>query len=200
LPELGRFLTQDPLGHEAGLNLYEYASNNPLTHLDPEGLQSLESVTPSVREAVRRSLTEAIRNPRQGLHELRLFLEDLGEGGGKAAEKFVERAVSNAERLVSAEERFAGQSNAQIANQFLRGEAQQKLKEVFGQGAKQALERLKNFSPRNMPKGMSRDTLESYLEVARRAVAAGKDSTGVQETRMAIMQRALQALGRRTSF
>lgn len=37
--KLGRFLTQDPLGQEAGLNLYEYAKNNPLTHIDSDGLQ-----------------------------------------------------------------------------------------------------------------------------------------------------------------
>lgn len=27
MPKLGRFLTQDPIGHEAGLNLYQYASD-----------------------------------------------------------------------------------------------------------------------------------------------------------------------------
>jgi RHS repeat-associated protein len=39
LPSLGRFLTQDPLGHEAGLNLYQYADQNPLVNLDPDGEQ-----------------------------------------------------------------------------------------------------------------------------------------------------------------
>jgi RHS repeat-associated protein len=34
---LGRFLTQDPSGHEAGLNLYQYADDNPLVHVDPSG-------------------------------------------------------------------------------------------------------------------------------------------------------------------
>ncbi len=38
LPLLGRFLTQDPVGHGAGLNLYTYASNNPLANIDPTGL------------------------------------------------------------------------------------------------------------------------------------------------------------------
>lgn len=37
LPKLGRFLTQDPLGHDAGLNLYQYCEGNPLAKTDPDG-------------------------------------------------------------------------------------------------------------------------------------------------------------------
>ena len=39
LPLLGRFLTQDPIGHEGGLNLYAYCSNSPLLNVDPDGTQ-----------------------------------------------------------------------------------------------------------------------------------------------------------------
>lgn len=39
IPALGRFLTQDPIGHEGGLNLYSYCGNNPLMRIDPEGTQ-----------------------------------------------------------------------------------------------------------------------------------------------------------------
>lgn len=37
LPVLGRFLTQDPIGHGGGLNLYAYCDDNPLTRFDPSG-------------------------------------------------------------------------------------------------------------------------------------------------------------------
>ena len=37
LPTLGRFLTQDPIGHAGGLNLYAYCDNGPLTRVDPDG-------------------------------------------------------------------------------------------------------------------------------------------------------------------
>ena len=40
LPLLGRFLTQDPIGHEGGLNLYAYCDNSPLMRTDASGLQS----------------------------------------------------------------------------------------------------------------------------------------------------------------
>lgn len=39
---LGRWLTADPLGYEAGPNLYAYVSNNPLTHFDLYGLLDQE--------------------------------------------------------------------------------------------------------------------------------------------------------------
>ena len=37
-PELGRFLTPDPLAHQGGMNLYAYVGNNPLRYRDPLGL------------------------------------------------------------------------------------------------------------------------------------------------------------------
>ncbi len=36
-PESGRFLSADPLGHEASLSLYDYASGDPINNLDPDG-------------------------------------------------------------------------------------------------------------------------------------------------------------------
>lgn len=41
VPQLGRFLTQDPFGQEGGLNLYVYCNNSPLVRVDPSGKQGL---------------------------------------------------------------------------------------------------------------------------------------------------------------
>lgn len=37
-PDIGRWITADPLGFEAGPNLYAYVCNSPLTHIDLYGL------------------------------------------------------------------------------------------------------------------------------------------------------------------
>jgi RHS repeat-associated protein len=37
-PQLGRFLSEDPIGISGGLNLYAYAGNDPVNKADPSGL------------------------------------------------------------------------------------------------------------------------------------------------------------------
>jgi RHS repeat-associated protein len=41
VPEWGRFLSEDPLGLEGGLNRYVYANNDPINWTDPDGLNPL---------------------------------------------------------------------------------------------------------------------------------------------------------------
>jgi len=38
-PEVGRFISEDPLGFEAGVNFYAYVQNNPVMFNDPMGLE-----------------------------------------------------------------------------------------------------------------------------------------------------------------
>ena len=37
-PEIGRFISEDPLGFQAGVNFYSYVNNNPINANDPMGL------------------------------------------------------------------------------------------------------------------------------------------------------------------
>jgi RHS repeat-associated protein len=41
-PQIGRFMSEDPLGFAGGLNGYTYTRNNPLTRKDPSGLYDID--------------------------------------------------------------------------------------------------------------------------------------------------------------
>jgi RHS repeat-associated protein len=42
-PQLGRFISRDPLLYRGGINLYEYAKDRPVTFSDPQGSEPTES-------------------------------------------------------------------------------------------------------------------------------------------------------------
>ena len=44
-PELGRWLSRDPIGEEGGLNLYAYCYGNPLNFYDPDGMFGIPTFT-----------------------------------------------------------------------------------------------------------------------------------------------------------
>ena len=41
-PELGRWISRDPLGEQGGLNLYGFVGNDPVNWADPLGLADLK--------------------------------------------------------------------------------------------------------------------------------------------------------------
>src|SRR5208283_3839169 len=44
-PTIGRFLSEDPIGFQGGINVYRYVRNNPLLLIDPMGLCDFTSVS-----------------------------------------------------------------------------------------------------------------------------------------------------------
>ena len=61
-PTLGRFISEDPIGLAAGVNVYVYVDDNPISGIDPYGLQSCETtILTSIPEDVYYANPEAAR-------------------------------------------------------------------------------------------------------------------------------------------
>ncbi len=59
-PQLGRYLSRDPMGLPGGTNLYGYADNNPVNHADPLGLFSWKAAASIAAGVVAAAATAAI--------------------------------------------------------------------------------------------------------------------------------------------
>ena len=87
-PDLGRFLSRDPLGYAAGANLYLYAGGNPAVHTDPDGefvfaLAALALAAAAVYAGA--WYLEAHTTPGSGWNRAARFTEGVVEGAAVAA-------------------------------------------------------------------------------------------------------------------
>jgi RHS repeat-associated protein len=47
-PSLMRWMSRDPIGYEGGVNLYGYVGGDPINYVDPDGLEPMPALTPTV--------------------------------------------------------------------------------------------------------------------------------------------------------
>jgi RHS repeat-associated protein len=59
-PAIGRFLSEDAIGNDEGLDLYAYTRNNPINFGDPTGLYKLIGFSPTDAQKMRDAIDSAI--------------------------------------------------------------------------------------------------------------------------------------------
>lgn len=104
-PQVGRYVESDPIGIHGGLNTYAYALANPLTYVDPYGLQ---------RTTVDAAIEQAIRQGNMG--ELETLLEASNPEQAAAIRSALQRLTSKAEQIIAKECR--GSINREFPNEL----------------------------------------------------------------------------------
>jgi RHS repeat-associated protein len=60
-PTTARFVSEDPSGHRAGVNLYRYAGNSPVNYTDPFGLYEIRNFPAGRVQQLKEAVTAVIK-------------------------------------------------------------------------------------------------------------------------------------------
>ncbi len=104
-PQLGRFLSEDPIGLAGGINPYAYAENDPVNNADPSGLNCLRRATQGqclLWELPGVSNAGSWRSPRPHGWVERLWGSGLGTWGGH--KDVILQSIYEQERRAAAED------------------------------------------------------------------------------------------------
>ncbi|MCA1837877.1 MAG: RHS repeat-associated core domain-containing protein, partial [Actinobacteria bacterium] len=185
-PMTGRFAQEDPIGLGGGLNIYGFASGDPVNFDDPFGL--------CPKEAGGDGKTQSYSDCAEGTSGYNAYQASVGRGGmanniAGAYHSCVENTVCKWGGIAVAT--YTGSRVAGAALSWLVGGAESA---VTAGEREAAIEGLKGYGPRlteffktgNLPEGVTREALEHYRTIARWAVqnADKLDKSGEQMRRL----------------
>jgi RHS repeat-associated protein len=142
-PSTGRFVTRDPIGYRGGIGLYAFCGNNPITEMDPSGLDWLDtaanfsagagdSVSGGLTIFVRRALhCDDVVDKSSGAYvcgeATELTVEVVASGGSALAKRAAARAITGKMleegiTRTAAKRALRRESEEQITRNFTREE------------------------------------------------------------------------------
>jgi RHS repeat-associated protein len=187
--QLGRFISRDVIGERGGVNLYAYAGGNPVNFVDPNGdLFWFALVFLFVGTSV------WVNAPAPG--------DPIYTGGSDPSVPEMIVGVAGLAQLVKATTACAIKSGSSLSgltiaelNNLLKGAPRDALGKLFGNGRQGALDALESLKAGGqLPAGITRETLETYQEIAVRQIARGADVNGAQAVRLEVINEALKKL------
>jgi RHS repeat-associated protein len=193
-PDWGRFVSEDPIGVLGGINRYAYVENNPVISADPNGKFPF-LVVAGIALFLWLASERAADTPAPGYQhrnvicEIDDYLDNIGKlGYGGIGPPVFGGTIPDPPGPPSI---YDGLTQRQINQRFIPPQQNSLIRKFLGRDKRGAAFRRENFE---VPEGLTREALEGYAELARRAIAAGKDKEGLQVERLELILKALQFL------
>ncbi len=180
------YTQQDPIGLAGGLNLYGFASGDPVNFSDPFGL--CPTCPAAAAAAVAVGGIRLVGNLLTGRPALENVGRDALIAGAGVLTLGAALPVIAAAGIASAPEAVTA---VDAARRALSNADRAGLREFFGKGLRGAQERAANF---RVPEGLTPDALQNYATIARDAIARGADRAGTQAARLQLVERAFEAM------